>query len=49
MHLYTFPHRASYFFRRYALSDDLPAVSAGEWTETYLTFLRKVTLRAGGR
>jgi len=49
MHLYTFPHRASYFFHRYALSDDLPAESAGEWAETYLTFLRKVTLRAGGR
>jgi len=49
LHLYTFPRRASCLFDRYALSDDLPAKSATEWAETYLTFLRKATLRAGGR
>jgi hypothetical protein len=31
------------------LFNDLPDESLAEWAETYLTFLRKVTLRAGGR
>jgi len=49
MHLYTFPQRASFFFDRYALSDGLPAQSAVEWAKTYLKFLRKASLRAGGK
>jgi len=49
LHLYSFPRHASHFFDRYALFSDLPARSATEWAETYLAFLHKVTLRAGGR
>jgi len=49
LHLYTFPRRASYFFDRYVLLTDLPYESLAEWTETYLTLLRKMTLRAGGK
>lgn len=49
MHLYTFPRRASYFFDRYALCHDLPPASLAEWAATYLGFLRKVTLHAGGK
>ena len=49
LHLYTFPRQAPYFFDRYVLFEDLPASTMAEWTEIYLTLLRKATYLAGGK
>lgn len=49
LHLYTFPRQAPYFFERYALFEDLPESTLTEWTEIYLTLLRKATFSAGGK
>jgi len=49
LHLYTFPRRAPHFFDRYALFEGLPESALAEWTEIYLTLLRKATFSAGGK
>jgi len=49
LHQYTFPRRASDLFDRYALLEGLSDATRAEWSAVYLDFLRKVTLRAGGR
>ncbi len=49
LHLYTFPRRASYFFRRYALFEGLPASELAEWRRLYLDLLRKATYKARGK
>ncbi|MEE8469825.1 MAG: sulfotransferase [Dehalococcoidia bacterium] len=50
LHLYTFPRRAAYFFEKYiTFFDDLPESTLAEWTEIYLTIMRKASLTTGGR
>jgi hypothetical protein len=49
LHTFTLPGEASHFFERYALFCGLSDQDFVEWTETYLTVLRKATLRAGGK
>jgi hypothetical protein len=50
LHGYTFPRRAQYYFETYVTRFcELPASVIAKWTETYLTILRKATLRTGGK
>jgi hypothetical protein len=50
LHLYTFPRRARYFYETYVtFFDRLPQRIIDEWTEIYLTIMRKATLANGGK
>ena len=50
LHLYTFPRRARYFYETYVtFFDRLPQRIINEWTEIYLTVMRKATLATGGK
>jgi hypothetical protein len=49
LHVFTLPREAPHFFERYALFRGLSDQALAEWTDTYLTVLRKATLRTGGK
>ena len=49
LHLYTLPRQAETIFDKYALLNDLSSEERAEWIDTYLTLLRKATLRCGGK
>lgn len=49
LHAYSLPRRAPEIFEKYALLSGLSPQERREWTDTYLTLLRKATLHAGGR
>lgn len=49
LHAFTFPRQATDFFEKCVLLNDLPERALAEWTELYLSVLRKATLRLGGK
>jgi len=49
LHVFTFPRQAADFFERYVLFSNLSEQTLAEWTEIYLTVLRKATLSMGGK
>ncbi|MFC2030381.1 sulfotransferase [Chloroflexota bacterium] len=49
LHYFSFPLRASTFFERYALHNNIPEVALTEWIEVFLSVLQKASLRCGGK
>jgi hypothetical protein len=49
MHVFTFPRRASVFFERYALFQQVDAQARAEWMQVYLDILRKATICSNGK
>lgn len=49
LHIYSLPRQAPAIFDKYALLNHLSAAERAEWTNAYLTLLRKATLRTGGK
>lgn len=49
LHVYALPRRAPEIFDKYALLNGLSPDELREWTDAYLTLLRKATLHAGGK
>lgn len=49
LHIYSLPRQAFEIFDKYALLNNLCPAERAEWMATYLTLLRKATLRSGGR
>ena len=48
-HQWTFPHRADFYFERYALLQALSDAEYRRWQQTYRWLLKKLTLRHSGR
>ena len=49
LHAYTFPRQAGAIFERYVLFNHIPESELAEWTDIYLTIVRKASLKAGGK
>jgi len=49
LHSFTLPRQAAEFFERYVLFENLPEQIRADWTQVYLTILRKATFRTGGK
>jgi hypothetical protein len=49
LHIFSFPQQARYFFERYVLFDGLSETALARWIDTYLTVLRKATVRSKGK
>ncbi len=49
IHAFSFPQQAQVFFERCVLFDGLSEATRSQWIDTYLTVLRKVSMRSGGK
>ncbi len=48
-HHWSFPRRATDYFNKYVLFEDVPETVIDSWKETYLTVLRKTTFQADSK